>query len=79
GIVSYSEITIEFGHTILIFYRVTHLFFIPVYFSALYMFRYECSQQITIEGRLSKLPLTSAEFWLTIANMNCDLCHEWEV
>ncbi|MGT2378113.1 hypothetical protein ACVPOW_12575 [Staphylococcus aureus] len=30
------------------------------------------------KGRLSK-PLTAAEFWQTIANMNRDLSHEWEV
>ncbi len=30
-------------------------------------------------GRASKQPLTADEFWQTIANMNCDLSHEWEV
>lgn len=79
GIVSNSEITKENGQTILIYERETQQIKIPVYFSALNMFRYESSQPITIEGRASKQPLTAAEFWQTIANMNCDLSHEWEV
>ncbi|WP_305088618.1 IucA/IucC family protein, partial [Staphylococcus aureus] len=34
---------------------------------------------MTIEVRVSKQPLTAAEFWQTISNMKCELSHEWEV
>lgn len=79
GIVSNSEITKENGQTILIYKRETQQIKIPVYFSALNMFRYESSQPITIEGRASKQPLTAAEFWQKIVKMNRDLSREWEV
>lgn len=79
GIVSSSEITKEHGQRILIYKNGNQQVKIPVYFSALNMFRYESSKPITIDGRASKQPLTAAEFWQTIANMNCDLSQEWEV
>lgn len=46
GIVSNSEITKENGQTLLIYERETQQIKIPVYFSALNMFRYEVHNQL---------------------------------
>ncbi|BCN87149.1 staphyloferrin B biosynthesis protein SbnC [Staphylococcus argenteus] len=79
GIVSNSEITKEHGQTILIYKNGDQQIKIPVYFSALNMFRYESSKPITIDGKSSSKQLTAPEFWRMIVNMNRDLSHEWEV
>lgn len=79
GIVSNSKVTKENGQAILIYKADNQQIKIPVYFSALNMFRYQATEPITIIGSEFNEPLTAPMLWQTFVNMNRDLSQEWEV